>query len=254
VAASQRSSFFFVGHLEPPELANFNVQNVFLRDRRGGVVEVFGHSIAVWWPSLKRAEFRERREDAEGWFTRIASAYYLESDVALQPRMLAWVEAVDVEAREAVIGVVDARFYKIPVVAADNPVNEPVRVAIDVARRLKGTGELERATSELLRAVNDPSPQAFLSAFRALECIRRIYEPDFRKRRQGWITMARDLGVKQTTLHDLLADAAEAIRHGDVPLGRRSRHPVNRARRKREELLTHVRDLVAAALERHAPP
>jgi hypothetical protein len=35
-----RSAFFFFGSFTPPELANFNVQNIFLGD--GGVIEMMG--------------------------------------------------------------------------------------------------------------------------------------------------------------------------------------------------------------------
>ncbi len=249
VSVSPRSAFFFLGRLEPSELANFNVQNVLLRDRRGGVVELLGHGIAVWWPSQARSAFSELLDSAMGWFTRIASSYYLLTEVALQPSLIGWVEAVDVDVREAVVGITDPRFLKVPAVAQDDPANDLMQEAIAMARRIRDAGELERATSEILRAGNDGSVQALLSAFRALECVRRIYEPAWGRRRQGWVRMQSDLGVTNPSDHDLLSEAAEAIRHGDTPPTRRTRHPVNRALRRRVALIAYARRVVAAAVD-----
>jgi hypothetical protein len=251
MAARRRSSFFFIGRLEPAELANFNVQNVFLRDRRGGVVELHGHGVAVWWPSQVREEFPNLLDTANRWFGRIASAYYMMSGVALQPTLVSWVEALDVEAKDAVIGINDARFHKVAVGSEDDANSVLMRDAIDLARKLKDTGELERSTQELLRAANDPSAQAFLSAYRALECVRRVYEPDFDRRKQGWKQMASDLRLGRTPLSRPLSNAAEAIRHGDLPPNRTSQHPVNVATAQRDEILGFALDVVRRAVERH---
>lgn len=251
MASERCSSFFFIGRLEPAELANFNVQNVFLRDRRKGVVEVFGHSIGVWWPSRPRVDFGDHLDSAQSWFVRIAGSYMLETGVALEPKLIAWVEAVDVAANEAILGIADARFHKVPVVEESAAVNKPLLRAIETARRLQGTGELEQSVREILRAGNDPSPQALLSAFRALECVRRLYEPSYDKRREGWQRMAQGLGLKQTPEHKLLADAAEAVRHGDLPLSRKSLHQVNKAQEERRALLAYAASVVRAAVEKH---
>jgi hypothetical protein len=249
--ARRRSSFFFIGRLEPAELANFNVQNVFLRDRRGGVLELLGHGIAVWWPSQSREDFPNLLDTANRWFGRIASAYYLKSGRALEPTLVSWVEALDVKAKEAVIGINDTRFHKVPVVSEDNLINDLMRGAIDLARTLKDTGELERSAQEILRAANDPSPQAFLSAYRALECVRRMYEPDFDKRKQGWTRMRNDLDLGKTPLYEPLSKAAEAIRHGDLPVNGTSRHPVNVALTQRAEVLSFALDVIKRAVRRH---
>lgn len=246
------SSFFFIGRFEPAELANFNVQNVFLRDRRGGVVEVFGGSIAVWWPSRIQEEFKDHRDSAGRWFVAIAGSYFLESDVALTPKLTSWVEALDVETREAVIGIAEARFPQVEVVREDDAVNSPMRRAIATARRVYGGGEIEQAVAEMLRAGSDSSPQALLSAYRALECIRRIYEPSWPKRKEGWRRMAQDLGFKPADQFDLLAKAAQAVRHGEVPTSARRSHVVNRAQRNREALLKLAHDLVRDAVAKHA--
>ena len=121
------SAFFFLGELSPTELANFNIQNHFLPDQ-SAVLEIYGHAIAVWWPTAERAAVTDLLDRAAQWVRTIASAYYLESKgTALEVQLLNWVEALDVKAREAVIGSTDTRFRKIPVVEEADPANDPMR-------------------------------------------------------------------------------------------------------------------------------
>jgi hypothetical protein len=248
-AARPRSSFFFTGRLEPGELANFNVQNQPLRDRRGAIFEALGQGMAIWWPSRPRADFVDLADAARAWFRTIPAAFYIQTEVALEPSLVGWVEAVDVEVPEASIGFADARFLKVSTPPEDAPVNKQMREAILLARSLRQRGgEIERASHELLASANDGSAQCFLSAFRALECIRRIYEPKYDRRKQGWAAMARDLPSSNPKLSALLSDAAEAVRHGDVPTRQRARHPVNVARRRRSELIGFTREIVNEAI------
>jgi hypothetical protein len=62
-APPRRSAFFFHGRLDPPELANFNLQNIFLHDRNA-VLEVLGHGIAIWWPHRPPQNFDDLRDAA----------------------------------------------------------------------------------------------------------------------------------------------------------------------------------------------
>jgi hypothetical protein len=250
---ARRSAFFFHGRLDPPELANFNLQNIFLRDRRGGVFEIIGPGIAIWWPSRPRREIDDLAAMARDWFRTIASSYYIESTIALMPRVAGWVEALDVHVHEAVVGFADARFIQLDPPPEDHPESLRMRDAVDLARRLRGTGNLERATNELLAAAYDATPQGYLSAFRALECVRRLYEPRHDQRDQGWKRMWSDLGVVPGKDYEVLSQAAIAVRHGDLPLRPSARHPVNHARRRRDDLLAFVRDLIRRAIKRRLP-
>ena len=232
----------------PAELANFNVQNVFVRDRRDGQLEVLGNGIAIWWPSRPRREFVDLADAARAWFRTTASAYYIETGVPLEPELTGWVEALHVEARQAVIGFADPRFVKVTTPPEDDEVNLRMRQAIRLAARLRRKGgEPERATHEVLAAANDGTPQSFLSAYRALECVRRIYEPTWSRRASGWTKMAADLGIRLSPEKALLEAAARAVRHGDVPQRQMARHVVNRARRRRADLLEYTRAVVHAA-------
>lgn len=247
--AKRRSSFFFIGRFEPGELANFNVQNEPLRDRRGAIFEALGQGVAIWWPSRPCVDFVDLADAARAWLRTIPAAYFIRSEVPLEPTLVGWVEALDVNVREAVIGFADARFSKVSTPPENAPENDAMRAALQLARRLRARGgEFERAAHELLDAANDSSAQCFLSAFRALECIRRTYEPDYDKRKQGWLAMARDLTSSDAKLNSLLSDAAEAVRHGDVPSRQRARHPVNVARKRRPELVAYARRVVGEAI------
>lgn len=249
----RRSAFFFTGRLMPAELANFNVQNLFVRDRLDGRIELLGNGIAIWWPSRPRTEFVDRADSARAWFRTTASAYYLRTGTPLEPELSGWVEALDVEANEAVIGFADPRFVKVSTLPEDAPENIAMREAIQLAGRLRRRGgEIERATHEALAAANDGTPQAFLSAYRALECVRRIYEPTWARRSTGWTAMATDLGIPLGREKVLLEETAQAVRHGDLPTRQSARHVVNRARRKRGLLLDYTRSVVGEAVSRHA--
>jgi hypothetical protein len=252
MAATRRSAFFFTGRLMPAELANFNVQNVFVRDRIGGRLEVLANGIAIWWPSRPRAEFADLADAARAWFRSTASAYYLETGTPLETELTGWVEALDVEANEAVIGFADQRFIKVQVPAEEADENVRLRQAIDLAVRLRRRGgEIERAAHEALAAANDGTPGAFLSAYRALECIRRLYEPSWEKRKSGWSKMEADLSLRLGRDKELVEEAARAVRHGDVPTRQLARHVVNRARRQRQALLDYTRSVVVAAAAKH---
>jgi|SRR5579862_1235533 len=162
----QRSAFFFSGRLDPPELANFQLQNVFLRDRRGAGFEMIGPGIAIWWPSRPSSDVGDLGDFARAWFRTIASAYYFETGIALTRRVVGWVEAV--------VGLADPRLSRLPLPDQDDPANVSMAAAVKLARRLRGTGDLERAANELLASAYDTTAQAYLSAFRSIECLRRI--------------------------------------------------------------------------------
>jgi hypothetical protein len=247
-----RSAFFFHGHLQPAELANFNVQNVPLRDRKGGRVELMSNGIAVWWPSRPRAEFLDLAGAAGAWFLTTASAYYLETSIPLEPHLEGWVEALDVTANEAMIGFADPRFVKVRPPEPNATVNADMLTAVEVARALRRAGgEIERAAHELLAAANDGTAQSFLSAYRALECVRRIYEPQWRNRARGWALMRGDLAISLGQDFRLLESAARAVRHGDVPARVSARHAVNQARSRRQALLNFTRATILAAVWKH---
>jgi hypothetical protein len=63
--------------------------------------------------------------------------------------------------------------------------------------------------------------------------------------------MQKELAITDRKPYEQLAAAAEAIRHGDVPLRRSARHPVNTARRSKHQLLAYVREIVTRAIDHH---
>jgi hypothetical protein len=189
-----------------------------------------------------------RSRCGSAWFRTIPAAYYLETEVPLEATLAGWVEALDVDVQELLLASLTPDSRSSTSRPEDAAVNDDMRSAIRLAERLRRRGgDLERASHELLAAANDASAQGLLSAFRAMECLRRTYEPRFDRRKRGWTLMAQDLTVDDRLL-GLLAEAAEAVRHGEVPPRQRARHPVNVARRRRDEFLKLVRDAVTEAV------
>jgi hypothetical protein len=251
----RRSAFFFAGQFTPAELANFNLQNVILSD--GPVVEVLGHHVGLWWGSRPRSQFDALRDEARIWVETIAAAYFVASGRALGVRLTGWVEALDVDVREAVLGFIDDRYRVIGGAPAESdPVNSPLRDAVATAARLLGFRHLQPATLEVWRAAVDPSDEAFLSAFRAAECLRRLYgdDDDPETIKAAWQAMTLDphLPIDQD-LHDVLRDAAKAVRHGDRPANASVKHPVTAARAQRVELMQYATELVRSAIAQRLP-
>jgi hypothetical protein len=175
MSAPERSSaFFFVGRFEPAELANFNVQNIELEG--DGVLEVLGRGVGVWWRSRPRSSFDELGNETRDWLQTICASYFLLTRTALEVRLTNWNEALDAHVAEAVVGFIDSRFRVIRTAAEGEQVNAPLRRAVELARALRGRLHLQRGVLELWRSRLDPSDEAFLSAFRALECVRRRFE------------------------------------------------------------------------------
>jgi hypothetical protein len=239
------SAFFFVGGFEPAELANFNLQNIFLPG--GGVLEVLGDGVAIWWSSRPRQLFDELRDATRDWLETIAAGYFLLTGTGLSVRLRNWVEALDVRAEEAVVGFMDSRFRSIRPPEENHPVNEPLRQAVGLASLMRGRKHLQPAVKELWRAGLDPSDEAFLSAYRALECLRRLYGEDERGagKKRAWEAMSEDLRSEPPDSRHALAKAAQAVRHGDRPMTLGENHPLTPARLRRSELIGYARSLVA---------
>lgn len=247
---SDRSAFFFMGAFEPAEIANFNLQNIFLPGD-DGVLEVLGHGIGVWWGSRFARDFNDLRDATRDWLETTAAVYFLSTGSALGVRLGYWVEAIDANVKEAVVGFFDTRFRIISAPSEDAPANERLRRAVDLAGALRGRTHAHPAAKEAWRSALDPSDEAFLSAFRSLECLRRLYgEGESDDDVKGaWTAMQQDLQGDPET-YAALREAAKAIRHGDRPSMRAQGHVVNVARDRREELLGYATALVRAKLGR----
>lgn len=247
MAGRRTSAFFFHGAFSPAEQANFNIQNVVLAD--GSVLEALGHGIAVWWRSARRDDLDELRDRTRDWIETIAAGYYFEAAVPLDVGLGGWVEVLDVEAREAVIGFIDSRFRYVKASSSRAKQNKEMRRAIALAEKLIAKTHLSRAAKEAWRAGVDPTDEAFLSAFRALECVRRLYGEgeSSEEVKLAWKAMRADLNPASEPFN-ALRDAAKAIRHGDRPRTRAAAHPVNRARKRRDELIDYAVETTRLAI------
>lgn len=234
------AAFFFLGAFEPAELAKFNVQNFPLPG--GGIFEAYGHGAGVWWRSKFRRDVEDVREASRDWLETIAAAYFLSSGVALGVRLAHWVETL-VPVEEAVLGFIDSRFRVIAASAEGEPHNAALRRAVDHAAALRGRVHIQPAVKEAWRSALDPSDEAFLSAFRALECLRRLYGEGESERKAAWQAMQTDLNA-DLALYDVLGNAAKSVRHGNRPASPAEVHPINTARRRRRELLDYATGLV----------
>jgi hypothetical protein len=246
------AAFFFVGGFEPAELAHFNVQNEFLEEHDDdGVLEVLGHGVGVWWKRHRRRDFLDLRDVTRDWLETLASVCFLASGAALGVRLTNWLETL-AHVDEAAVGFIDTRFRVIPSLREDSPASDELRRALEITRKLRGRKHLHPAVKEAWRAAIDPTDEAFLSAFRGLECVRRLYGEGetAEEMKAAWEAMALDLGAA-TEPFCVLRGTAKAIRHSNRPDSRRETHTVNTARERRGELLTYSADLVRTRTERN---
>jgi hypothetical protein len=243
------AAFFFLGSFQPAEIANFNLQNVFLPGEKDAVLEVLGHGASIWWKRRRRRDFDLLRDDSRDWLETIASAYFLERGIALDVHLHNWVETLT-HTDEAVVGFIDPRFRVIPSALADSEVSQALREAVRLAGRIRGREHLQPAVKEVWRAALDPSDEALLSAFWGLECVRRLYGEDGEAEeiKAAWKAMQADLTAEREPF-DVLREAAMAIRHGNRPAPDSNDHPVRKARQRREELLAYATRLVGLCVE-----
>lgn len=251
---TRRSAFFFVGHFVPDEGANFNIQNKEIAGN--GVLEVLGADIGLWWrhepqdldPLLRRTV---------DWVLTLASSYYLAGNQALDVRLNSWVEVRDVDAKEAVIGFLSERFIRVKAPSRQTARTHPLLRAVPVTEALVARSgdpaipHLQQAAREAWRAALTGGDEAFLSAFRAIECLRRTYDPRWEQRAAAMRNLGRDLSPDKGALA-LLEKAAKAVRHGDRPDPTSSRHPITAARCRRAELLDESTRLVREAFRSHS--
>jgi hypothetical protein len=241
------ASFFFLGALQPAEQANFNLQNIVLPGE-DAVLEVFGHGVAGWWRQRVRSDFEDVRDATRDWLETIVAIYYLCSGTALDVHLAHWVETL-ANVEEAVVGFIDSRFRIITVPPEDSAGSAVLRRSVQIGAELRQRKHVLPAAKEAWRSGLDPSDEAFLSAFRALECLRRVYGEGEEERKAAWDAMRQDLGFEPEP-HGVLREAALAVRHGDRPATRSEIHPVNAARSRRSELLRYATDLVRRKVSR----
>src|SRR5438093_12738431 len=154
-----------LGGLQPGERANFNLQNIILPGE-DAVLEAFGHGVAIWWRRRVRRDFDDVRDATRDWL--------LCSETALDVYLAHWVETL-AHVEEAVLGFIDNRFRIITVPSEDSAGSAVLRHAVQIGADLRRRRHLLPAAKEAWRSALDPSDEAFLSAFRALECLRRCY-------------------------------------------------------------------------------
>jgi hypothetical protein len=246
---NDRSAFFFFGRLTPIELANFHVQNEFLGD--GGVIEILGPLWSVWWGSALARDYTELDARLADWLRSLLGCYFLSEGIALGAVKERWVEALDVEVKEAVAGFYDERYELVPAPAEPAKPNEPIILAIRAAARLRELEHVKAAAHEILGAARDRSDEGFFKAFRALECLRRHYDPDDTTDgiKRAWKAMAADLGAEEEPF-EVLRAAAISVRHGNRPSTSEEEHAVNVARPRRGELINYAAVLVRRVLAR----
>lgn len=247
-AAAPGSAFFFFGSLAPVELANFNVQNIVLDD--GGVVEMLGPRWGMWWGETTGRDYAAYHSRCKERMLSLVAAYYLATGVALKFTPEHWAEALAVNVREAVLGFYDNRFKIVPAPAhedTDDAIHQAIRATTD----LHALPHLDDAARLAVSAAQDGTIESLHDAYRALECVRRHYDPDMTPEgiKRAWALMDDDLKPEREPF-DVLQAAAKPIRHGDSARAADDEHAIHVALPRIGELIEYTRALVAEGFAR----
>lgn len=215
---------------------------------------MLGPHIGLWWGNELARDFDALLRRCADWVQTIASAYFLISDDPLSVQLNCWVEALDVDVREAVLGFIDERFRVVRTPQKEAPPTHPVRRAIELAGRLGELADthppqrhLKPAAQEAWRAARDGTDEAFLSAFRALECLRRQHQGEDTSEKEAWEALQDELSADPAPC-ETLREAAKAVRHGDRPNAPDEAHAINRARNERAGLIDYAAELVRKSI------
>jgi len=208
--ANQPSTYFFIGRLSDPG-SRFQVQDAQLG---GGLkLAVFWDAIVISGPTVD--SFAALRPRVQKAFDLTTAAYVFKSKSPIDCRLENWVEALNVST-DGVVG----RFLRPsqpppPIAPTRSPVNTPWRLAARLNRLYVASKVTENhvlALRDYQLAVLDPSDNAFIYAYRAVEDICRSVsgQPDIDA--PAWAVTNNTLNISQQ-LTDPLRLASIAIRH-----------------------------------------
>jgi len=234
--ANQPSTYFFIGRLSDPG-SRFQVQDARLG---GGLrLAVFWDAIVVSGPTVDPFDsFRSRVQRA---LDLTVAAYVFKTKNPIDYRLENWVEALKVST-DGVVG----RFLRPtqpppPIASTRSPINTPWKLAarLDQAHvAAKITENHVLALRDYQLAMLDPSDNAFIYAYRAVEDICRAVsgQPDIDA--QAWTAMNNALNTTQQ-LTDPLRLASIAIRHNVQSPGPQTNLAAARANRAQTIDIAH---------------
>jgi hypothetical protein len=246
---SEKSGFWFQARLSPASDARFWASEESIGD--GLMFDAVWDGLALWSrPDLEpphppwRDAVRSPHE-AERMFRLIAAAYALLTGDAFEVRVTGWIEAVEAEWRDTIVGFAVERFSHEP------PYTSPANVRLCAAARLAVAASHAPGTRLALldfwASVIDRGDDAFFFAFRAVEDLARHYGGGTK----DWAALHRHCGyVRGQARLKPLTDARHAVAHGDD-----ADSAVIKARAQRLRILNLARLTVARAFvrDRHMP-
>jgi hypothetical protein len=227
-----RSTVYVYGELEPRELALFNADEIRVdpRQRLGATVEVIGHGIGFWSPDHSTA--------------RAFQTCAVLGGAPFRARANGWVEARDVVGEATMMGFTSPRFAHAELWALDDPRNSAIREAVRNAVGVRARPLHRLALRDFHAAMLEPSDDAFVHAYRAVEAIRQAIRPTGSEKAQ-WAAMHAKLGTAEVDYQEL-AKTSAVVRHAKrgSPAIRGARRP-----RRRKWLLDLSREAVLLELE-----
>lgn len=236
------STYFIIGTLSPEaDCLAFNPGEMPLGNS-GWVLDICYTLVSLWNPRIRRP-FGRVKSLVREHLSLLVDLYSFHSNSVLSFRLLNWVEAREVSAKQNMIGVfLGTEAVKV----SPNRRNEQNRRWRKVARIFPDViarPHLRLAVKDYVAALRDAGDDSMLFAYRAVEDVCRSIRPVADKIMPAdWEHMHTTIGTKKHVL-DRLIKVATQVRHGNV-----TSRAVMRARNRRKKLLAISREVLVRRL------
>ena len=213
----KRSSIYVFAALEPQELALFDAQEIRVSpsDAAGARVEVKGHEIGYWHAGCARRTAAREVTRGERVLRLTLALYALLGGHPFRLVVQHWLETQGVVGYRTMMGFRNPRFGHVTLLDPDHARNRILREAVELAGVVDaGTVAHRIALFDLHAALLEPSPDAILYAYRAVEGVRQAITPSPASD-ETWRAMHDRLGTDEAALKRL-GKVAQAVRHADT--------------------------------------
>jgi hypothetical protein len=241
--ARRASTYFIIGTLSPEaDCLAFNPGELPL-GKSGWVLDICYTLVTLWNPR-SRQPFASIKSSAREQLGLLVDLYSFHSNRLLAVKLLNWVEARDVSAKQNMIG---AFLGTEAIKVSSNRKNEQNRRWRKVAKvfpYVVNQPHLRLAVKDYVAALRDEGDDAMLFAYRAVEDVCRSLRPIAGQFTSAdWQHMHTTIGTRKDVL-DPLIKVAKQVRHGNV-----TNKAVSAARRRRTKLLAVSRETILRRFE-----
>jgi hypothetical protein len=212
----------------------------------GWVLDICYTLVSLWNPHV-RLPFGAIKPLAREYLSLLVDLYSFHANTLLSCKLVNWVEAREVSARENMIGVfMGSNSIKI---SRDrrNPQNRRWRKVAKIFPSVLGQPHLRLAIKDYVNALRDEGDDSMFFAYRAVENVcRSITGSTGQITPAQWTQMHATIGTDKDLIDPLLG-AAKQVRHGNITSAQ-----LVAARNRRDRLVAVSRDVIVRSFQQNA--